>query len=175
MNFGEDIDQTAVVKLKFNSGNVIELPLEGKAGLGKTVGQLKKEQFSNEEKGKLALIHDGIKLGDKERIVDLLTPHQKTTQIMESPKSQVITINIEEDDGNNIDFDRTFEPDTPEDSAQKDLFQSPKKRWSFGRKSDVSDSTNRSSDLSGRKSNPTDVTPRGKKVQAEGLELLKRL
>ena len=50
--------------------------MEGKECFDKTIGQLKKEQFSYEERANLTLMHDGMNLGDKERIVDLLSPAQ---------------------------------------------------------------------------------------------------
>ena len=48
--------------------------MEFKDYQNKTVGQLKREQFSNEEKSKLSMILDGAKLADKELLIDLLTP-----------------------------------------------------------------------------------------------------
>ena len=64
------------MKLKFKTSGTIELPMEGKDCFDKTIGQLKKEQFSHEERASLTLVHDGMHLGDKERIIDLLTPTQ---------------------------------------------------------------------------------------------------
>lgn len=48
--------------------------MEGRACFEKTIGQLKKEQFSAQERNNVTLVHEGSKLADTERIVDLMTP-----------------------------------------------------------------------------------------------------
>ena len=48
-----------LVRLKLDDSGVIELPLESKDCFEKTIGQLKKEQFSSEELVGLSFIHEG--------------------------------------------------------------------------------------------------------------------
>ena len=83
-----------MIKLKFPaSGDLIELPLETRECFEKTIGQLKKEQFSLEERRSLTLVHNGAKLADAERLFDLLTPQQTVSQCsLASPKTQYIVI-----------------------------------------------------------------------------------
>ena len=75
--FANELDPV-ILKLKFQQAGcgTIELPLEGLQCFEKTIGQLKKEQFSESERSNITLVHDGVKLADTERIVDLLTPSQ---------------------------------------------------------------------------------------------------
>ena len=75
--FANEIDPVTL-KLKFqHSGcGTIELPMEGKECFEKSIGQLKKEQFSIQERSNVTLVHEGVKLADTERIIDLLTPSQ---------------------------------------------------------------------------------------------------
>ena len=73
--FANEMDPVTL-KLKFQQSGcgTIELPMEGKECFEKSIGQLKKEQFSAQERSNITLVHDGVKLSDNERIVDLLTP-----------------------------------------------------------------------------------------------------
>lgn len=74
---------------------VVEVPLAGRECFEKTVKQLKQEQFSHEERQDMVLVHDGIELGNDERLFDLILPSQDSA--LDSPKqTQCIVIHVRE-------------------------------------------------------------------------------
>ena len=176
------------LKLKFQQSacGSIELPLDGRACLELTIGQLKKEQFSAQERSNVTLVHKGVKLTDTERIVDLLTPSQQLGRDSISPSSpirQVITIYVHEgayepqgadNRGNYRTFDplQTIETTQPDESSsfnEQELSSPIRSRPLQKHEVNIEDL------VENEPQNPLDVTPRGKKVQAEGLELLQQL
>lgn len=166
-----DLEQV-IVKLTFlQGGSTLELPLEGKKFLDMTVKQLKNDQFTHEERQSVTLVHDGCRLNDNERLFDLLTPMQRITEgSLSSPKVQYIQITVVETTKEAPDEMTksygTFDPlrvDTyvEESSGLSEEMISPTRTKSLKQ-------TNRNSDSGklpkNRKSNPNEVTPRGKKV-----------
>jgi len=88
------------IKLKFaGAGAVIEFAVEAREVFEKTIGQLKREQFSQEERNSVTLVHNGTKLSDEEKLFDLMAPLSVVNDSpLSSPPAQVIVIQVYEQD-----------------------------------------------------------------------------